>query len=218
MCGGNKATTEGQDQRNTYRYWQHKADTVGDDYRGTLREYYLAKAAEAYNVAFNKGIDGDLYRGYVAETETRLLMQAGDSEEFAQITIQSGISLFGVSLGSIWAQSIARKASDGPSLGFTPEEASAVGTLRGAAKTRGNFSMGAGTHEEIMAMGEMWVGSGYRVAGGKNSETWISYDGLKQFRLPTWKPNVEQFQANFEWRSQPSGPWTGNGHMVLTTP
>jgi filamentous hemagglutinin len=44
----------------------------------------------------------------------------------------------------------------------------------------------------------------------------VSQNGLRQFRPPSYKPSLDLWQANFEWRSVPSGRWFGNGHLTIT--
>jgi len=41
--------------------------------------------------------------------------------------------------------------------------------------------------------------------------------GLPQeFRPPSYKPNLDSWQANFEERFTPSGAWQSNGHLDIT--
>lgn len=88
-----------------------------------------------------------------------------------------------------------------------------IGTLRQAAKTKGNFGMGKATRAEAQVMGEAWVGPGARVAS--DGKTLISADGLKVYRPPSNKPRLGKEQANFEWRTSPGGPPVGNGHLDI---
>lgn len=88
-----------------------------------------------------------------------------------------------------------------------------IGTLRESAKKKGNFGMGRASRMEAKVMGEAWVGPGYRVAS--DGKTLISADGLRQYRPPSNKPRLGKEQANFEWRTTPNGPWTGNGHLDI---
>ena len=89
------------------------------------------------------------------------------------------------------------------------------GMLRDAKKGKGNFGIGSGTREQAQAMGEAWVGPGFKVA--RDGRTLISADGLRQYRPPTSKPNSPHattgVQANFEHRAFPSGNWTNNAHL-----
>lgn len=90
------------------------------------------------------------------------------------------------------------------------------GIVRGAAKGKGNFGLGAGTTAEALTAGRSWVGEGYRVVKKKNGEEiWISADGLRQFRLPSYKPKWDNYQANFEWRNHTGQGWQGNGHLQI---
>jgi hypothetical protein len=47
------------------------------------------------------------------------------------------------------------------------------------------------------------VGDKYAVAS--DGRTLVSADKLRQYRPPTYKPNLGKVQANLEWRVQPSG-------------
>jgi hypothetical protein len=87
------------------------------------------------------------------------------------------------------------------------------GIVRGAAKGKGNFGLGAGTFDEAMTAGKSWVGDGFKIAS--DGKTMISADGLRQFRPPSFKPNLEKTQANFEWRNVNKGQWQGNGHLDI---
>ena len=87
------------------------------------------------------------------------------------------------------------------------------GILRDAAKFKGNFGLGRGTASEALELGKAWVGKGYRVSG--NGKAWISSDGLRQFKPPTYKPRLGIDQANFQWRNVNRGGWQGNGHLDI---
>jgi filamentous hemagglutinin len=105
--------------------------------------------------------------------------------------------------------------------GVAPETAGSdwpelSGVLRDAAKGKGNFGLGSATQEQAGAAGRAWVGDGASLAS--DGKTWISQDGLRQFRAPSYKPNLDQWQANFESRLVPRGAWQGNGHLDITDP
>ena len=88
--------------------------------------------------------------------------------------------------------------------------------LRDAAKGKGNFGIGAGTREQAEAMGKAWVGEGYKVSS--DGKTLVSADGMRQYRPPSYKPNLDKVQANFERRfeGQTSKQWQGNAHLDIT--
>jgi filamentous hemagglutinin len=88
--------------------------------------------------------------------------------------------------------------------------------LRDAATAKGNFGIGSGTAAEADVLGRAWVGRGYRIAG--DGQTLVSLDGLRQYRPPSFKPNLGRHQANFERRfqGQATGQWQGNGHLNIT--
>ena len=102
----------------------------------------------------------------------------------------------------------------GPADGLTWAEES--GILRSAAAGKGNFGLGSATTSETDALGRAWVGDGYRVAS--DGKTLISADGMRQFRPPSYKPNLAIYQANFEQRvpGQVGRQWFSNGHLNIT--
>jgi filamentous hemagglutinin len=60
------------------------------------------------------------------------------------------------------------------------------------------------------------VGDGFTVAS--DGKTLVSADGLRQYRPPSYKPNLDMWQANFEQRLIPRGTWQGNGHLDILDP
>jgi RHS repeat-associated protein len=98
-------------------------------------------------------------------------------------------------------------------MGRAAESAREFGLLRDVARTKGDFGMGAGTSTDAERLGRAWVGRGYTVAS--DGKTLVSADKLRQFRPPTLKPNLGKVQANFEWRTEESGRWLGNGHLDI---
>lgn len=86
-----------------------------------------------------------------------------------------------------------------------------AGMLQDAAKGKGNFGIGTGSARQADAMGRAWVGANYRVAS--DGKTLISADGLRQYRPPSFKPNLDKIQANYEWRVKADGQWQANGHL-----
>ena len=91
--------------------------------------------------------------------------------------------------------------------------ANEIGVMRAAASGKGNFGLGSASASDAMRLGRSWVGDGYKVAS--DGKTLISSDGLRQFRPPSLKPNLNKTQANFEQRWEPSGQWQGNGHLDI---
>ena len=91
------------------------------------------------------------------------------------------------------------------------------GMLRSAAAGKGNFGLGAATAEQTQALGQAWVGPS--ASWSSSGKAMVSQDLLRQWRSPTWKPNMSMYQSNLEWRNEPRGPWQGNGHIdVLEGP
>ncbi|WP_269837485.1 hemagglutinin repeat-containing protein [Enterobacter cloacae] len=94
-----------------------------------------------------------------------------------------------------------------------------IGILRDAAKgNKGNFGLGQATAKDANALGEAWVGPGYRVSS--DGTAWVSSDGLRVYRPPSSKPNSPHattgVQANFEQKLTPTGRPISNGHLDIT--
>ena len=70
--------------------------------------------------------------------------------------------------------------------------------------------MGTFNNAQTMAMGEAWVGPGYRITSNGFYE---SADGLRQFRPPSNKDQLGKTQANFEQRLPGATKWGANGHV-----
>ncbi|MFL7962272.1 VENN motif pre-toxin domain-containing protein [Pseudomonas kielensis] len=98
----------------------------------------------------------------------------------------------------------------------TGDWAKLSGQLTEATKGKGNFGIGSGTSEQADVMGKAWVGGGYKVAS--DGKTLVSQDGLRQYRPPTYKPNRQGTQANFEQRfpGQETKKWQSNAHLDIT--
>jgi filamentous hemagglutinin len=80
--------------------------------------------------------------------------------------------------------------------------------LKGQGKI--NYGMGSFDNEQTLVMGTAWVGPNYRIT---SKGLWESSDGLRQFRPPTYKPQLGKFQANFEQRLPNQSKWGSNGHV-----
>jgi hypothetical protein len=91
--------------------------------------------------------------------------------------------------------------------------AEASGILRSASRGKGNFGLGEATSAVDAQAGKAWVGEGARLAS--DGKTWVSSDGLRQWRPPTEKPRLGKSQSNYEERYQPSGQWQSNGHLDI---
>lgn len=94
--------------------------------------------------------------------------------------------------------------------------AESSGILRDAARGKGNFGLGESTEEIANRTGQAWVGDGATVAS--DGTTLVSSDGLRQYRPPSFKPNLGLTQANFESRWVASGRWQTNGHLTIVVP
>ena len=88
------------------------------------------------------------------------------------------------------------------------------GIVRDAANGKGNFGLGPGTASQAERAGQAWVGDGYTIAS--DGKTWVSSNGLRQWRPPSYKPNLDMWQSNFESRLVPRGQWQSNGHLDIT--
>lgn len=91
--------------------------------------------------------------------------------------------------------------------------------MRDAAKgQKGNYGLGQATAKDANALGEAWVGPGYRISSDGTS--WVSSDGLRIYRPPSPKPNSMQavtgVQANFEQKLTPTTRPISNGHLDIT--
>jgi RHS repeat-associated protein len=104
----------------------------------------------------------------------------------------------------VGARAAVKETSDWPKLS---------GILRDAVKGKGNFGLGSGTTEQAAAAGKAWVGKGATLAS--DGKTLVSENGLRQFRPPSFKPNLGKTQANFEERNVPKGQWQSNGHLDI---
>ncbi len=98
----------------------------------------------------------------------------------------------------------------GPS---TESLASESGILRSVAQGKGNFGIGQATEAAADRLGRAWVGSNPILAS--DGRTLISQDGLRQYRPPSFKPNLGKMQANFEQRLVSQGQWQSNGHLNI---
>jgi hypothetical protein len=100
----------------------------------------------------------------------------------------------------------------------------AEGVLALAKSSTGNYSLGKSTEKEAMALGTIFVGeratSSSKFYYGRKVITLISNDGTRRFRSTSWKPDYQNYQANFE-----RGSFIGNdsnykaphdGHLVIT--
>ena len=85
--------------------------------------------------------------------------------------------------------------------------------LKNASKGNGFYGLGEASAYEANIAGAKWVGKGYRVSS--DGKAWISSDGLRQYRLPSYKKNLNKTQANFESRGKNSGKWENNGHLDI---
>lgn len=87
------------------------------------------------------------------------------------------------------------------------------GVVCDAYNGKGNFGLGSGTRAQADEAGRAWVGEGYTIAS--DEETMVSADLLRQYRPPSYKPNLGITQANFEQRFVPQGQWQSNGHLDI---
>lgn len=147
---------------------------------------------------------------------------ARGEELFEPVAVDAirGINAYGVvrSLASLATRGFSRLASwaTAESCGARSDWATLSGMLRDAARGNGNFGIGAATRSQAQAMGEAWVGPGFRTAS--DGATLISADGLRQFRPPSFKPTLGRFQANFEARPAGLTQWQSNAHLDIVDP
>jgi hypothetical protein len=141
---------------------------------------------------------GYLFNSVKVRLGNRMIVEGADNEDWIVDVLAGGLT------GAI--RSLAVDAAEG---GW----AVISGMLRDAAAGKGNFGIGSAPLSDALKMGEAWVGPDATVAS--DGKTLVSKDLLRQFRPPTFKPNLGSTQANFEWRLQPSGQWQGNGHLNI---
>lgn len=60
---------------------------------------------------------------------------------------------------------------------------------------------------------QAWVGDDATLAF--DGKTLVLSDGVRQYRPPTFKPNLGVEQANFESRWVAQGRWQTNGHLTI---
>ena len=120
-----------------------------------------------------------------------------------------GEAAFGVVTAGV-ASKVARGLRGSPGMDRLAEFS---GTLRDAARGKGDFGVGSFSAAEANLLGEAWVGPGSTVARGGAAK--VSADRLRQFRPPTYKPSQGRAQANLEWRTRPHGKWVANAHIDI---
>jgi len=142
---------------------------------------------------------------YTASKATKNVMEARNVVKLAQETKP---------LLQRLAQS-ARSSSVFSSEALRGDWAKLSGMLRSASRGKGNFGIGAGTREQALVMGKAWLGKGYKMSS--NGKAWVSLDGMKQFRLPSYKPYLNKVQANFErkFEGQVTRRWQANAHLDI---
>jgi RHS repeat-associated protein len=86
-----------------------------------------------------------------------------------------------------------------------------AGMLQGAARGKGNFGIGSATLRETEVLGQAWVGEGATLSS--DGTAWVSKDGLRQYRPPSYKPRMTKVQANLESRAMRGGGWQSNAHV-----
>ncbi len=91
--------------------------------------------------------------------------------------------------------------------------ANASGILRDSSAGKGNFGVGAGTVADAESAGAAWVGEDARLAS--DGYGWVSRDGLRQWRPPSYKPERGIWQSNFESKWPGISGWQANGHLDI---
>jgi hypothetical protein len=88
------------------------------------------------------------------------------------------------------------------------------GILRDAVSRKGNYGLGKATYNEAMEIGKAWVGEGYSLT---KKGYYLSKDGLRLFRPPSFKPKLGIMQANFQYKvnNQVTTQWLANGHLDI---
>jgi len=202
-------------RNNPFRYVDPDGrDTVPTAWQMTYGADGLARVLPAVGKALWNLVVAVNSPGHLsAEGEARRqgeFMQPASSEEAVVMGLTEWAAILSplASAGSR-ASAIEMSVAAGGRLSIAEE----IGILRGAASGRGNFGLGSATTGDAARLGEAWVGKGYTV--GSDGKTLISADGLRQYRPPTYKPNLRRTQANFESRPVPHGAWGSNGHLDI---
>ena len=160
----------------------------------------------------------DLITSRTAAT-VQLLEKAGLSQSQAHLTND----VLGIA-GSMGAVAICKAASTAAPgvLRYLPSESAAAGDwvklngmLRDTAKGKGKFYYSSVTREQADVMGRAWVGDGYKISN--SGKAWISKDGKRQYRLPSYKQRLNKMQANFErkFEGQLWENWPSNAHVDI---
>jgi hypothetical protein len=79
-----------------------------------------------------------------------------------------------------------------------------------------NFNVGIVTRAEADLLGRAWVGNEATKLVEDGLEFFVSQDRLTMYRPPTFKPQLNRFQANLQRRLVPNGPWISNAHLDIT--
>lgn len=170
-----------------------------------MGNFVARQAEDAYNAAVDRVTSSDdpMY-------EVHTMLEELVIEVSASAAIGSGVSaLVGrAGMGAVVAEDAAITAT---STGGNWAKTS--GILRDAVKGKGNYGLGSGTFDEAMQAGRAWVGDGFRIS--KDGSSWISSNGLRQFRPPSFKPRLGIEQANFQWTNINKGAWQSNGHLDI---
>jgi hypothetical protein len=77
-----------------------------------------------------------------------------------------------------------------------------------------NFGLGSATQEQSDAVGQAWVGGNARLTS--EGKSFMSEDGVRQYRRPSYKARLGMVQSNLESRPVPHDAWQTNGHLDTT--
>ncbi len=128
------------------------------------------------------------------------------------------VHAYGTVLGSTATLAGGGAAFGAARAGITGATATTVGgsssIVSAAAAGRGMYSLGSATQAATHRAGAAWVGAG--ATWSSSGRALVAANRLRQYRPPNWKDNWGQWQANFESRGLPTGPWVNNGHMTVT--
>ncbi|MFK7832110.1 MAG: hypothetical protein AB8B52_02425 [Winogradskyella sp.] len=85
------------------------------------------------------------------------------------------------------------------------------------AKEKGNWTLPfKSTETEANRLGRSYVGPNYKVS--KNGQSWLSNDGLKQYRKAVYKPKEKKRRANFQRgvkNENGKTVWVSNAHLDI---
>ncbi|PJN26144.1 sugar-binding protein [Kitasatospora sp. CB02891] len=204
---------------------QHMRSRIADT-AGTFANM-LAHGTEAAAGAIGTVGGGTLAASGVAECGTGVLCPVGALSVAGGLAIavpSAELAVHGARGLGDDIHTLLNQADSGGGLDITVErEMELVRMVKNAEAEGGNALAGEVTPEEAQAVGEAWVGPGFRESD-RTPGLLISADGLRQYRPAAWKPSRPAqyggptWQANLEYRfeKQSDKAMQGDIHLNVT--